>query len=302
MERVTADSLNTALDTMDRKKKRWKKQHPDEKMPECPKCKNRGVFRRSFDQNGVELFGDDMNSAGSYDYYYPCECVGRKNQNTLKNNKKFSAVPQLYADADFSNFQIKIYSKVNSLERASVALRDSKAFVDNFEKFDERGLGLFIYSEARGSGKTRLASSIANELIKKDVRIRYESANRILSEIQKAWSDSGVSENAILKNYIEPRVLIIDDFGARSGKDWMDEKFLMIIDARYQNKNITIFTSNYEIERLPFHDMRIIDRLSDVNRFHTIRMPDESVRQRSRIRSGGHELFYELTKQTEGTK
>jgi DNA replication protein DnaC len=76
----------------------------------------------------------------------------------------------------------------------------------------------------------------------------------------------------------------------------MDEKFLMIIDARYQSNKVTIFTSNYDVERLPFHDMRIIDRLSDVNRFHNIRMPDESVRQRSRIKSGGNELFYELAK------
>jgi DNA replication protein DnaC len=265
-------------------------------MPECPKCKNRGVYRRCFDENGKELFGEDMNKAGSYDYFYPCSCVDIKDNQTIRNHRKFASVPQLYEDADFSNFQIKIYQQVNSLERASVALRDSKAFVQNFEKFDEKGLGLYIYSDARGSGKTRLASSIANELMKKDVRVRYESANKILSEIQKAWSDTGVSENAILKNYIEPRVLIIDDFGARSGKDWMDEKFLMIIDARYQSNKVTIFTSNYDVERLPFHDMRIIDRLSDVNRFHNIRMPDESVRQRSRIRNGGTELFYELAK------
>jgi DNA replication protein DnaC len=296
MERLTADDLNTALYMMDKKKKKFSKQHPNEKIPLCPKCKNVGLYRRCFDENGKELFGDDMNKAGSYDYFYPCDCVDIKDNQKLKNHRKFASVPQLYADADFSNFQIKIYQNVPSLERASVALRDSKAFVGNFDKFEEKGLGLFIWSDARGSGKTRLASSIANELMKKDVRVRYESANKILSEIQKAWSDSGVSENEILKNYIEPRVLIIDDFGARSGKDWMDEKFLMIIDARYQGNKVTIFTSNYEIERLPFHDMRIIDRLSDVNRFHNIRMPDESVRQRSRIRNGGNELFYELAK------
>lgn len=296
MERLTADDLNTALHMMEQKKKKWTKQHPGEKMPECPKCHNVGLYRRSFDENGNELFGEDMNKPGSYDYFYPCSCVDIKDNQKLKNHRKFASVPQLYADADFSNFQIKIYQNVPSLERASVALRDSKKFVEKFSLFEEKGLGLYIYSEARGSGKTRLASSIANELMKKDVRVRYESANKILSEIQKAWSDTGVSENAILKNYIEPRVLIIDDFGARSGKDWMDEKFLMIIDARYQGNKVTIFTSNYEVERLPFHDMRIIDRLSDVNRFHNIRMPDESVRQRSRIRNGGNELFYELAK------
>lgn len=296
MMRLTADDLNTALDMKEKQIKKWTKQHPDEKVPECPKCHNIGLYRRSFDENGKELFGEEMNKPGSYDYYFPCTCVDIKNNQTIKNHKKFASIPHLYADADFSNFQINIYQKVESREKASVALKDSKIFVEKYSFFEEKGLGLFMWSDARGSGKTRLASSIANELMKKNIRVRYESANKILSEIQKAWSDSGVSENAILQNYIEPRVLIIDDFGARSGKDWMDEKFLMIIDARYQSNKVTIFTSNYDVERLPFHDMRIIDRLSDVNRFHNIRMPDESVRQRSRIKSGGNELFYELAK------
>ena len=37
----------------------------------------------------------------------------------------------------------------------------------------------------------------------------------------------------------------------------------MVIDARYRDNKTTIFTSNYEIDRLPFKDLRIIDRISD---------------------------------------
>lgn len=297
MERLTADDINTAIVIAAKRRARWEKAHEGEKMEECPKCKGRGVYRRCFTESGVELFGEDMNKPGSYDYFYPCECVGNtKDNQRLRNNKKFASVPALYEDADFENFQIDIYQQTRSRELATCALRDSKLFVQKFGHFEAKGMGLYIYSDARGSGKTRLASSIANELMKNDIRVKYESANKILSEIQKAWSDTGVSENAILKNYIEPRVLIIDDFGARSGKDWMDEKFLMIIDARYQGNKVTIFTSNYEVEHLPFHDMRIIDRLADSKRFHAFRMPEESVRQRSKFRNGESSLFYEIAK------
>lgn len=297
MERLTADDINTAIDIAAKRRAKWERDHKDEKMEECPKCKGRGVYRRCFTESGVELFGEDMNKPGSYDYFYPCECVGNtKDNQRLRNNKKFASVPALYEDADFSNFKIDIYQQTRSRELATVALRDSKLFVQKFGHFEENGMGLYIYSDARGSGKTRLASSIANELMKQNVRVKYESANKILSEIQRAWGSSEVSENAILKNYIEPRVLIIDDFGARSGKDWMDEKFLMIIDARYQGNKVTIFTSNYEVEHLPFHDMRIIDRLADSKRFHAFRMPEESVRQRSKFRNGESSLFYEIAK------
>ena len=88
-------------------------------------------------------------------------------------------------------------------------------------------------------------------------------------------------------------VLIVDDLGARSGQQWMDEKFFMIIDARYQQKKVTIFTSNYAIRSLPFSDQRIIDRILDVDRFHVIKMPEQTVR--TTTRTDKTELFFELT-------
>jgi len=43
---------------------------------------------------------------------------------------------------------------------AAVAKRVSINYVKNFEKFKEEGKGLYLYSEMRGAGKTRLAISI----------------------------------------------------------------------------------------------------------------------------------------------
>ena len=62
---------------------------------------------------------------------------------------------------------------------------------------------------------------------------------------------------------------------------------------------VTIFTSNYAIDDLPFKDDRIGDRISDVERFHTIKMPEESVRSKARINKGA-DLFTQITKEDEG--
>ena len=288
---ITADDLNTALDAMDAKKLQWAQNHPDEKMPVCPKCNNIGLYRRAFNEFGVEVFGADMNKAGTYDFFYPCTCVDVKNNKTLRNHKNFAAVPLLYDDAFFDNFKTDIYNQVVSRQLATVAIQNVKKYVSKFEQFEKAGMGLYIYSDARGSGKSRLASTIANELMNLDIRVRYESANRILSEIQKSWNDNNISEGKIIERYIDSRVLIIDDLGARSGKDWMDEKFLMIIDSRYQQNKVTIFTSNYTVDSLPFKDNRIIDRISDVDRFYQIRMPQETVRTISRK---GGTLFHDI--------
>ena len=295
--KITASDITSALDTLDAKRKKWERDHPGEKQAVCPECGNSGLIRRYFDENGKELFGLKTKQPGAYEYLFPCDCVKNEESQLRKNNKKFAAVPQLYRDAVFSNFETNIYRDIRSQELASVALRDSRLFVGKFEEFESKGMGLYIYSTCRGSGKTRLASSIANELTNRDVRVRFESANDILTEIQRSWKDQDTTEATIIKRYIEPKVLIIDDFGARSGKDWIDEKYLMIIDSRYQRNKVTIFTSNYEIEKLPFNDMRIIDRLSDIERFHVLKMPNESIRRVARaIKTGASSPFYQIAK------
>jgi DNA replication protein DnaC len=202
----------------------------------------------------------------------------------------------LYKDATFDNFKTDIYSKVESKQLAVMAKNDSIRFVSNIDKMEQAGMGLYIYSDAKGSGKSRLASTISNELIEVGVRNKYTSASTILSEIQRTWNDKNESESKIIDNYVSPRVLIVDDLGARSGQAWMDEKFFMIIDSRYQNNKITIFTSNYAIGSLPFKDNRIIDRLSDVDRFHVLKMPNETLRPKSRVTGNGDDLFISLTR------
>ena len=292
---ITAADLSMALETMSSKKQKWKKEHPDEKMPECPYCHNIGLITRTYDEWGNELFGDDRFKPETYDYYEPCKCIKGNVNQIYKNNRKFANVPGLYADANFDNFKTDIYGKVESRQLATCAKQEAMKYVLDFEEYLEKGMGLYIYSDARGSGKSRLASTISNELINLGFRNKFASASGILSEIQKTWNDNSVSETKILENYMEPNVLIIDDFGARHGKDWIDIRFQDLINYRYQSKKVTIFTSNYEISQLPFNDNRIMDRLSEVELYHKIKMPNETVRSKPKDGSG-KDPFYEIGK------
>lgn len=295
-DKVTADDIVSAVEEMEERKRNWEANHPYVEMKVCPLCKNTGLVRRAYDEYGTELFGEDMNKAGAYDYFYPCKCVTLQHSRMKKSNEAFSNVPLLYKDAMLDNFSSTIYNKIDSKELATMAKKKVGDYIRCFDEMEKVGMGLFIYSEKKGCGKTRLASSVANELKERGIRVKFESANKILSEIQRAWNDKNVSESSIIEKYINPRVLIVDDFGARSGKDWMDEKFLMIIDARYQDRKVTIFTSNYTLENLPVDDERITDRLSDVDRFEAIKMPNESVRIKARLTSGKVSLFNQITR------
>ena len=292
-KRITADDINTALTAMDKKKEKWAEEHPDESMALCPKCGNTGLVRRVYDEFGKEVFGEDALKPGTYDYYEPCKCVeGAINQLT-KNNRKYASIPGLYADANFDNFLTDKYSKVESKQLATFAKNDAKRYVAHIENCLDKGMGLYIWSDAKGSGKSRLASTICNELIARGVRSKFASASQILSEIQDTWNNPNQSETKVINKYIEPNILIIDDLGARGNKKWIDDRFQYLFETRYGQNKVTIVTSNYRIESLPFDDNRIADRLSDIERFHVIKMPNESLRPTNR-RSDGTDPFYEL--------
>ena len=84
-----------------------------------------------------------------------------------------------------------------------------------------------------------------------------------------------MTEHQLLDDLSKAEVLIIDDFGIEKVKDWIEEKLYHIINARYINRLITIFTSNLPIERLDYDD-RITNRIKE--KCFPLVFPNESVR------------------------
>ena len=80
----------------------------------------------------------------------------------------------------------------------------------------------------------------------------------------------------MLDDLIKAEILIIDDFGTEKAKDWISEAFYSIINGRYSDMKITIFTSNMSIGNLDY-DKRITNRIMERN--YIIPFPEESVRE-----------------------
>ena len=295
-----AAALNEAVNEIEARRIKFKKEHPDEEYPQCPICRGSGLRKRVYDELGNEILDKNRwSDPGTYDYFEPCECVADRDSKRKGNNKRFASVPGLYKEARFDNFRTDIYRQMDSFTRADFAIKTARKYVENFDSMKQNGLGLYIWSSARGSGKSRLASTISNELTEKGIRNKYASASNILTEIQKTWDDKNESEATILRNYIEPEVLIVDDLGARSGQQWIDERFFSLFDTRYAELKVTIVTTNYNVDSLPF-DERIRDRLADIDRFYEIPMPNETVRDKARATSGKTSLFDQLTREEDG--
>ena len=169
-----------------------------------------------------------------------------------------------------------MYPQEDSRKLIKDACAAIKYYLDNLENMRKNGMGLYLYSGTKGSGKTRMAASIANELIKtKRLQVKFAGSMQIVNEIKATWDDRDRSESKLLTALASVQVLVIDDFGTELPKDWIGERFYSIINGRYQDKMITIFTSNMSLADQRYDD-RITNRIKE--RTFQLHFPEESVR------------------------
>jgi len=123
------------------------------------------------------------------------------------------------------------------------AKADTTRFLEKYPLID---MGLLFLGPC-GVGKTHLAVSILRRVIteKGDSCLFYDFRD-LLREIQLSWdSVSQVSEWDILRPVLEARVLVLDELGSNKPTDWVRDTIAHIINCRYNERRITIFTSNY---------------------------------------------------------
>ena len=143
-------------------------------------------------------------------------------------------------------------------------------------------MGLYFFSNVKGSGKTRMAAGIANELLKSH-QVKFAVSTTIIREIKRTWERSGAgareegrqNESQLLDALGMTEILIIDDFGTEQVAPWINDRFYQIINDRYVNKKVTIFTSNIELDKLQYDD-RITNRIMEST--YQIHFPEESIR------------------------
>lgn len=159
-------------------------------------------------------------------------------QKMIMNSRlSFANIPESFKDMRIDGFKTDIYATQNSRNKADMALKAIKYWLHNFEDMKQRGMGLYLHSSVKGSGKTRMAVSIANELIyEKQIQVKFATSLQILNEIKASWDkqDRECSESKLFDFLSTTKVLIIDDFGVEdSEKTWIKEKFYHIINTRY---------------------------------------------------------------------
>ena len=209
-----------------------------------------------------------------YEFGKECEC-GLLNTKRNLRRAEFAAIPEIFANVTWEDFRTDVYSSGFTKSAAESALDNAKMWTENMPYNMSEGIGLYMYSRAKGSGKTMMACIIGNELMRQGYGVLFATTLDILDKIKETWNDGKEKESDVLKKLITAPVLILDDIGVEGTKDWIRERFYKIINDRYVNKKPIIYTSNVDAQYLKI-DSRISNRIEEVS--YMIEFPNESLR------------------------
>lgn len=186
------------------------------------------------------------------------ECIyqlQRRKDIELENNQIYSGVPSIYFGKTLKDFELDS----NNASGVKYAMK---------AKTIQRGAYFF---GDRGTGKTFLASIIAQEFLAAGYKVLFAKIPDISLKIRSAYS-KGENEEPILKALKRVDLLILDDMGAEKSTMFLGSILCNVIDSRYDREKMTIITSNLSLEELQkqldnatdgisYNGSRIVDRL-----------------------------------------
>jgi DNA replication protein DnaC len=113
-----------------------------------------------------------------------------------------------------------------------------------------------------GVGKTHLSVAILRGLCEKGTPGLFYEFGTLLKEIQNSYNPvSQTSELKVLAPVFEAEVLVLDELGASKPTDWVRDTMMQIINTRYNDRKLTIFTTNYLDGRRKEADETLEDRI-----------------------------------------
>ena len=169
-----------------------------------------------------------------------------------------SRIPVRYQHCTVENFMPVGNQKSTSCQSQKAALEATKTLIASYP---ESKHGLLLLGPC-GIGKTHLAVAAGLALQTKGANVRFYDFRELLKLIQESYnSEERNSEWKLLTPARNAEVLILDELGAARPTDWALDKMTQIINQRYNDCRLTIFTSNFSDLVTPQHRHTLSDRV-----------------------------------------
>lgn len=180
----------------------------------------------------------------------PCRCRDDERRARLIEEAR---IPKLYAETTLQTYRPEKgnLSQLRAFNYAHSLVRDYP--------LADRGI---LFTGSVGVGKTHLAVGILRGLVEKGISCRFYEYRSLLKEIQNSYDpNTQTSEMSILESLFDHEVIVLDELGAARPSEWVQDTIGLIINARYNDKKLTILTTNYPDERRQDAEDTLADRI-----------------------------------------
>ena len=202
------------------------------------------------------------NDSGFDDTGKRCAC--HKNL-ILKYMGKNSNLTPLMKEQTFENFDLSIFkgqSKNVPGDVLKIMAKVCDKAIDFAENFDKTHESLIIQGSA-GTGKTFIASCIANRALERGKSVYYNSAYKLFEMFENAKFHGSEDDDYAIKYVYDADLLIIDDIGTEFITQYTAATFFDIISSRLNSKKSTIITTNLGFDNLDeLYSSRVTSRIT----------------------------------------
>ena len=196
----------------------------DDAADSCPRC------------GGVGYFVDVTTNTT-----HRCHCEGE----TLAYRERLASagIPRMFHRADFDNFEAP------RGDAAREAVRDAaQSYAETFNLTDPEGL---LLRGAPGTGKSHLAVAILRKVMRRGYTTCYRGFNDLLTEIRNSYDPNyPLTEEQVLRPLEVTDLVVLDDLGSETPKDFVRDRLYLIINRRYEARLPLIITTNCDSAEL----------------------------------------------------
>jgi DNA replication protein DnaC len=147
--------------------------------------------------------------------------------------------------ARFQGMRFADYHPVN--DQAAAVLESCRQFAAGFTPGSGTSM---IFVGSTGTGKNMLSAIIGQEIIQRGHSFLHTTALKVVRRFKDSWSQPAVTEDSVLKYFVSPDVLVIDEVGVQFGSAAEQMYLTEVINDRYEAMKSTILLSNLTLPQI----------------------------------------------------
>jgi DNA replication protein DnaC len=175
-----------------------------------------------------------------------CECGMEERAEKVMDRAR---IPKRYEHCDFESFATDLADGKTWTAQHEESLKRAKLLAQGFVRdYPATEKGLLLMGPS-GVGKTHLAVAALKDLIRRGHGGLFCDYRELLKEIQASYNPASEStEMGVLEPIRAVELLVLDDLGASKPSAWVLDIIGLVLNTRYNEKRMTILTTNYADE------------------------------------------------------